>query len=162
MTPSEPKRTRHAKTLLDELFDQGGQAQSAQEGRLSMTRFGLIKHPRVLDKAHLIAAGQGVRARSLHQNLKADVASSVGAGVIGICGYCPLLPSQVGYARIVRNSTNFPHAMLAIQRFGDLACQRPSFAICYCVAHGEARAVAEASGTEAGKALEPGIRADDR
>jgi len=30
-----------------------------------MTRFGLIKHPRVLDKAHLIVAGQDVRARSL-------------------------------------------------------------------------------------------------
>jgi len=31
-----------AGTLLDELFDQGGQAQSALEGRVSMTRFGLI------------------------------------------------------------------------------------------------------------------------
>jgi hypothetical protein len=65
MTRSEPKRTRHAGTLLDELFDQVGQTQSPLERRVPMTRFGLIKHPRVLDKAHLIVAGQDVRARSL-------------------------------------------------------------------------------------------------
>jgi hypothetical protein len=88
MTSSDPSRTRRAGTLLVELFDQGGQAQSALEGRVSMTRFGLIKHLRVLDKAHIVVAGHGVRASSPHQNPIPGAVSSAEADVIGICGYC--------------------------------------------------------------------------
>src|SRR5918999_174031 len=40
--------------LLDELFKQGGQTLSALEGRLPMTRFGVMKHLRVLEEAGLV------------------------------------------------------------------------------------------------------------
>ncbi len=40
--------------LLDELFNQDGQTLSALEGRLAMTRFGVMKHLRVLEEAHLV------------------------------------------------------------------------------------------------------------
>jgi uncharacterized protein YndB with AHSA1/START domain/DNA-binding transcriptional ArsR family regulator len=40
--------------LLDELFEAGGQTLSALEGRLPMTRFGVMKHLRVLEEAGLV------------------------------------------------------------------------------------------------------------
>ena len=40
--------------LLDKLFKRDGQTLSALEGRLPMTRFGVMKHLRVLEQAHLI------------------------------------------------------------------------------------------------------------
>ena len=40
--------------LLDELFKQDGQTLSALEGRLPMTRFGVMKHLRVLEEANLV------------------------------------------------------------------------------------------------------------
>src|SRR5678815_4331527 len=40
--------------LLDELFRQDGQTLSALESRLSMTRFGVMKHLRVLEAAGLV------------------------------------------------------------------------------------------------------------
>src|SRR5213592_1882559 len=40
--------------LLDELFRQDGQTLSALERRLSMTRFGVMKHLRVLEAAGLV------------------------------------------------------------------------------------------------------------
>ncbi len=40
--------------LLDELFKQDGQTLSALEGRLPMSRFGVMKHLRVLEEAGLI------------------------------------------------------------------------------------------------------------
>jgi uncharacterized protein YndB with AHSA1/START domain/DNA-binding transcriptional ArsR family regulator len=40
--------------LLDELFSQDGQTLSALEGRLPMTRFGVMKHLRVLEEAKLV------------------------------------------------------------------------------------------------------------
>jgi uncharacterized protein YndB with AHSA1/START domain/DNA-binding transcriptional ArsR family regulator len=40
--------------LLDELFEQDGQSLSALEARLPMTRFGVMKHLRVLEEAGLI------------------------------------------------------------------------------------------------------------
>src|SRR4051794_15300608 len=40
--------------LLDELFKRGGQTLSALEGRLPMTRFGVMKHLRVLEDAGLV------------------------------------------------------------------------------------------------------------
>src|SRR5438128_2330552 len=43
------------RTLLDELFEQDGQTLSALERRLPMTRFGVMKHLRVLEEAGLVA-----------------------------------------------------------------------------------------------------------
>jgi uncharacterized protein YndB with AHSA1/START domain/DNA-binding transcriptional ArsR family regulator len=40
--------------LLDELFKQDGQTLSALEGRLPMTRFGVMKHLKVLEEASLV------------------------------------------------------------------------------------------------------------
>ena len=40
--------------LLDELFKQDGQSLSALEQRLPMTRFGVMKHLKVLAEAHLV------------------------------------------------------------------------------------------------------------
>jgi uncharacterized protein YndB with AHSA1/START domain/DNA-binding transcriptional ArsR family regulator len=42
------------RSLLDELFKQDGQTLSALEGRLPMTRFGVMKHLRVLEEAVLV------------------------------------------------------------------------------------------------------------
>jgi DNA-binding transcriptional ArsR family regulator len=44
--------TRRA--LLDELFREDGQTLTALEGRLPMTRFGVMKHLRVLERTNLI------------------------------------------------------------------------------------------------------------
>ena len=44
--------TRRA--LLDELFRQDGQTLSAREARFSMTRFGVMKHLRMLEEAGLV------------------------------------------------------------------------------------------------------------
>src|ERR1700674_2233547 len=42
------------RSLLDKLFKKDGQTLSALEGRLPMTRFGVMKHLRVLEEARLI------------------------------------------------------------------------------------------------------------
>src|SRR5215216_78915 len=42
--------------LLDELFRQDGQTLSALEQRLPMTRFGVMKHLKVLEQAGLVVA----------------------------------------------------------------------------------------------------------
>ena len=42
------------RSLLDELFQHDGQTLSALEGRLPMTRFGVMKHLRVLEEAGLV------------------------------------------------------------------------------------------------------------
>lgn len=42
------------RSLLDELFEQDGQSLSALEARLPMTRFGVMKHLRVLEEAGLV------------------------------------------------------------------------------------------------------------
>jgi uncharacterized protein YndB with AHSA1/START domain len=42
------------RNLLDELFRQDGQTLSALEARLPMTRFGVMKHLRVLEEANLV------------------------------------------------------------------------------------------------------------
>jgi uncharacterized protein YndB with AHSA1/START domain/DNA-binding transcriptional ArsR family regulator len=47
---SDPTR----RSLLDELFKEDGQTLSALEGRLPMTRFGVMKHLRVLEEAGLV------------------------------------------------------------------------------------------------------------
>src|SRR5246127_3701076 len=47
---ADPTRRR----LLDELFKEDGQTLSALEVRLPMTRFGVMKHLRLLEKAGLV------------------------------------------------------------------------------------------------------------
>src|SRR6202158_5250324 len=47
---ADPTRRR----LLDELFEQDGQTLSALERRLPMTRFGVMKHLKVLEEANLV------------------------------------------------------------------------------------------------------------
>jgi DNA-binding transcriptional ArsR family regulator len=42
------------RSLLDELFSEDGQTLSALEGRLPMTRFGVMKHLKVLEEANLV------------------------------------------------------------------------------------------------------------
>jgi DNA-binding transcriptional ArsR family regulator len=42
------------RSLLDELFEQDGQTLSALEQRLPMTRFGVMKHLKVLEEANLV------------------------------------------------------------------------------------------------------------
>src|ERR1700729_2824211 len=42
------------RSLLDELFKEDGQTLSALEQRLDMTRFGVMKHLKVLEEAHLV------------------------------------------------------------------------------------------------------------
>jgi uncharacterized protein YndB with AHSA1/START domain len=42
------------RSLLDELFHEDGQTLSALEGRLTMSRFGVMKHLRVLEEAGLV------------------------------------------------------------------------------------------------------------
>ena len=41
--------------LLDELYREDGQTLTELEGRLPMTRFGVMKHLKVLEEAHLVA-----------------------------------------------------------------------------------------------------------
>ena len=47
---ADPARRR----LLDELFREDGQSLSALEGHFSMTRFGVMKHLRLLEQAGLV------------------------------------------------------------------------------------------------------------
>ncbi len=49
--------------LLDELFKQDGQTLSALEGRLPMTRFGVMKHLRVLEEAGLVTTSKRGREK---------------------------------------------------------------------------------------------------
>jgi uncharacterized protein YndB with AHSA1/START domain len=49
--------------LLDELFRQDGQTLSALEARLPMTRFGVMKHLRVLEQAGLVTTRQRGREK---------------------------------------------------------------------------------------------------
>jgi DNA-binding transcriptional ArsR family regulator len=42
------------RSLLDELFEHDGQSLSALESRLPMTRFGVMKHLKVLEEAGLV------------------------------------------------------------------------------------------------------------
>src|SRR2546423_13355731 len=44
------------RSLLDELFEQDGQTLSALEQRLPMTRFGVMKHLKLLEEAGLVVS----------------------------------------------------------------------------------------------------------
>jgi uncharacterized protein YndB with AHSA1/START domain/DNA-binding transcriptional ArsR family regulator len=54
--------------LLDELFREDGQTLSALEARLPMTRFGVMKHLRVLEEAGLVVARKRGREKHHHLN----------------------------------------------------------------------------------------------
>src|ERR1700722_10235376 len=57
------------RSLLDELFKQDGQTLSALEGRLPMTRFGAMKHLRVLEAAGLVVTRRRGREKLHFLNL---------------------------------------------------------------------------------------------
>jgi DNA-binding transcriptional ArsR family regulator len=42
------------RSLLDELYEEDGQTLTALEGRLPMSRFGVMKHLKVLEEANLV------------------------------------------------------------------------------------------------------------
>jgi uncharacterized protein YndB with AHSA1/START domain/DNA-binding transcriptional ArsR family regulator len=54
--------------LLDELFEQDGQTLTALEGRLPMTRFGVMKHLRVLEEAGLVTTRRRGRVKLHYLN----------------------------------------------------------------------------------------------
>jgi DNA-binding transcriptional ArsR family regulator len=51
------------RSLLDQLFKADGQTLSALERRLPMTRFGVMKHLRVLEEAHLVTTRRNGREK---------------------------------------------------------------------------------------------------
>jgi uncharacterized protein YndB with AHSA1/START domain len=51
------------RSLLDALFQQDGQTLSALEGRLAMTRFGVMKHLRILEEAGLVLTRRQGRSK---------------------------------------------------------------------------------------------------
>src|SRR4030081_1188010 len=51
------------RSLLDELFRQDGQTLSALEQRLPMSRFGVMKHLRVLEEAGVVGPGRRGREK---------------------------------------------------------------------------------------------------
>jgi DNA-binding transcriptional ArsR family regulator len=51
------------RSLLDELFERDGQTLTALEGRLPMTRFGVMKHLRVLEEAGLVTTRKNGREK---------------------------------------------------------------------------------------------------
>ena len=56
------------RSLLDELFRQDGQTLSALEGRVAMTRFGVMKHLRVLEDAGLVVTRRSGREKLHYLN----------------------------------------------------------------------------------------------
>ena len=54
--------------LLDELFREDGQTLTELERRLPMTRFGVMKHLRVLEQAGLVVARRHGREKHHHLN----------------------------------------------------------------------------------------------
>src|ERR1700734_462315 len=56
------------RSLLDELFKQDGQTLSALEQRLPMSRFGVMKHLRILEEAGLVVTRRQGREKLHHLN----------------------------------------------------------------------------------------------
>jgi len=56
------------RSLLDQLFERDGQSLSELEGRLPMTRFGVMKHLRVLEEANLVTTQRRGREKLHHLN----------------------------------------------------------------------------------------------
>jgi DNA-binding transcriptional ArsR family regulator len=67
------------RSLLDELFKQDGQTLSALEERLPMTRFGVMKHLKLLEEAGLLRAG-GAGGRNCISSTPSRSGSSTTAG----------------------------------------------------------------------------------
>jgi uncharacterized protein YndB with AHSA1/START domain len=57
------------RSLLDELFKKDGQTLSALEGRLPMTRFGVMKHLRILEQAGLVVTKRQGREKRHYLNV---------------------------------------------------------------------------------------------
>src|SRR3954452_11742681 len=84
---SDPTR----RSLLDELFEQDGQTLSALEERLPMTRFGVMKHLKVLEGAKLVVTRRRGREklhflnpvpiRLVHDRWVSKYAEPLGAGL---------------------------------------------------------------------------------
>ncbi len=82
------------RSLLDRLFDEDGQTLSALEGALPMTRFGVMKHLRVLEDAGLITTRKqgreklhflnAVPIRLIHDRWVSKFAESWVAGLSGL------------------------------------------------------------------------------
>ena len=56
------------RSLLDELRERDGQSLTALEARLPMTRFGVMKHLRVLEQAGLVTARRRGREKLHYMN----------------------------------------------------------------------------------------------
>ena len=56
------------RSLLDELFREDGQTLSELEGRLPMSRFGVMKHLKVLEEARLVTTKRRGREKLHHLN----------------------------------------------------------------------------------------------
>ena len=56
------------RSLLDQLFEQDGQSLSALEERLPMSRFGVMKHLRVLEEAGLVTTRKHGREKLHYLN----------------------------------------------------------------------------------------------
>ena len=54
--------------LLDALFERDGQTLTELEGRLPMTRFGVMKHLKVLEEANLVVTRRRGREKLHHLN----------------------------------------------------------------------------------------------
>src|SRR4029077_10116547 len=57
------------RSLLDELYREDGQSLSALEQRLPMTRFGVMKHLKVLEEAHLVVTKRRGREKLHYLNV---------------------------------------------------------------------------------------------
>src|SRR3954451_9006803 len=79
------------RSLLDELFVEDGQTLSALEARLPMTRFGVMKHLRVLEEAGVVVTKRrgreklhfltAVPIRLIHDRWVSKYAESMAAGL---------------------------------------------------------------------------------
>ena len=82
------------RSLLDELFKQDGQTLSELEGRLPMTRFGVMKHLRVLEEAGLVTTRRrgreklhflnAVPIRQVYERWVSKYAQPVAAGLTAL------------------------------------------------------------------------------
>ena len=82
------------RSLLDELFEEDGQSLSALERRLPMTRFGVMKHLRVLEEAGLVVSRKrgreklhflnAVPIRLVHDRWVSKYAEPWAAGLSGL------------------------------------------------------------------------------
>jgi DNA-binding transcriptional ArsR family regulator len=80
--------------LLDALFERDGQTLTELEGRLPMTRFGVMKHLKVLEEANLVATRRKGREKlhflnpvpiqQVYERWVSKYAQPVAAGLVGL------------------------------------------------------------------------------